>query len=94
MTARADAVKARLAADKGSRPKWIVTAGPEDAGAQTSGGQAAAAPLPKEPEQSRDELMKMSISQLKELLREFGKSARGCLEKRDFVDRLKPLKKA
>lgn len=96
---RIAAVKARLEAEGGSRPSWVVPS-PEELAAQAaakagSGGAASAvakAPL-KEPEESREELMKFSVGKLKELLREFGKSARGCLEKRDFVDRLKPAPK-
>ena len=44
----------------------------------------------QEPDESREELMKLSVSALKQLLMKYGKSGRGCLEKKDFVDRLKP----
>mmetsp|Transcript_40689 Transcript_40689/g.103439 ORF Transcript_40689/g.103439 Transcript_40689/m.103439 type:complete len:578 (+) Transcript_40689:143-1876(+) len=95
---RMEAVKARLEADKSSRPKWVMPS-PEELAAQqaaaSAGGDAAAGGATlKEPEQSREELMKLSVGKLKELLKEFGKTARGCLEKRDFVDRLKPAPKA
>jgi len=93
---RIAAVQARLAADKGPRPSWCVPA-PGEAGAKataTGGATGAGGSIRKEPEESREELMKMPVSKLKEMLKEFGKGARGCIEKRDFVDRLKPAPKA
>jgi len=92
---RVEAAQARLAAEGGSRSKWIVTPSPQElaslaakAGAET--GSAGTAASPKEPEESREELMKLSVAKLKAYLAQFGKHARGCLEKKDFVDRLKP----
>lgn len=87
---RLAAVKARLEAEKGSRPKWIVEA--PAAAAQTTAAQGTDG-VKREPEESREELLKMPVSKLKELLQKFGKTARGCVEKRDFVDRLKPAPK-
>lgn len=84
-----ESVKARLAADKGPRPGWVVS-GPAPGAVAT----AATDDAKKEPEQSREELMKLPVSKLKQLLSEFGKSARGCIEKKDFVDRLKPPPKS
>jgi len=82
-----DAMKARVEAraKEGKRSGWVVS-GPDPSAA---GG--AAAP-PKEPEESREELLKMSVGELKKMLVKFGKTGRGCLEKKDFVDRLKPPK--
>jgi len=98
---KANEIKKRLAADKGPRPGWCVPSpeavtvpvGPV-AGASAGNSTAAGGTMLKEPEESREELMKMSVGKLKELLKEFGKTARGCLEKRDFVDRLKPAPKS
>eukprot|EP00930_Biecheleria_cincta_P008031 TRINITY_DN109367_c0_g1_i1.p1 TRINITY_DN109367_c0_g1~~TRINITY_DN109367_c0_g1_i1.p1 ORF type:complete len:553 (-),score=123.93 TRINITY_DN109367_c0_g1_i1:47-1669(-) len=83
-----EAMKARVEANKkeGKRCGWVVSGPPPPAGQD---GTSASAAL-KEPDESREELMKMSVSKLKELLMKFGKTARGCLEKKDFVDRLKP----
>jgi len=83
-----DAMKARVEAraKEGKRSAWVVT-GPDPSAA----GGGAAAP-PKEPEESREELLKMSVGELKKMLAKFGKTGRGCLEKKDFVDRLKPPK--
>jgi len=88
MKDRIAAAKARIQADGGAnKPKWVVSS--EDIARQmaTASGATSAG---KEPSQSREELLKMSVSQLKALLKEHGKSAVGCLEKKDFVDRLKP----
>jgi len=85
---RIAAAKARLEADKGPRPGWLVSGLPGAAAAQAAAGGSTAAR--REPEESREELLKMPVSKLKELLKEYGKTARGCCEKRDFVDRLKP----
>ncbi|CAE8585623.1 unnamed protein product, partial [Polarella glacialis] len=79
------AVQARIAAEKGPRPSWVVS-GPAPGTAAAGGGSE----VKKEPAESREELLKMSVGNLKALLVKFGKSARGCLEKKDFVDRLKP----
>lgn len=87
---RLDAAKARLAEAGEPRSKWIVTGPAPAAAAAKAAGEDEAPQAPKEPQESREELMKMSVSKLKALLIEFGKHARGCLEKRDFVDRLKP----
>jgi len=94
---RMEAVKARVEANKADRPKWVMPS-PEELAAQAAAagggaGGAAASALAKEPEESREELMKLSVGKLKELLTQFGKSARRCIEKRDFVDRLKPAPK-
>merc|ERR1712048_536411 len=87
---RIAAAKARLEADKGPRPSWVVPS-PEEMAAQAKAPGVAASETPrKEPEQSREELLRLPVSKLKELLKEFGKTARGCIEKKDFVDRLKP----
>jgi len=96
---RLAAAKARLEAEAGPRPSWVLPTPAElqaKAAADTAkaGGAAGAATGASEPEQSREELMKLSVGKLKELLVQFGKTARGCLEKRDFVDRLKPPPKA
>jgi len=88
---RIAAVKARLEAEKGSRPKWVVEA--PAAAAQATMAQNVDG-VKREPEESREELLKMSVSKLKEMLTKFGKTARGCVEKRDFVDRLKPAPKS
>lgn len=90
---RIEAAQARLAAEGGPRSKWIVPS-PQELAAQAAkagaeNGSATTAP-PKEPEESREELMKLPVAKLKALLAQFGKHARGCLEKKDFVDRLKP----
>lgn len=87
---RLEAAQARLAEGGSTKSKWVLSS-PADvaAAAKLVGGQAASE-KPREPEESREELMKMSVSKLKTLLVEFGKTARGCIEKRDFVDRLKP----
>lgn len=94
---RIAAAKARLQAEPAARPSWVVPS-PEElaklAAAKGGGGGTVGGALYKEPEQSREELMKLSVGKLKELLKEFGRNARGCLEKRDFVDRLKPPPKA
>eukprot|EP00933_Yihiella_yeosuensis_P041043 TRINITY_DN3548_c1_g1_i1.p1 TRINITY_DN3548_c1_g1~~TRINITY_DN3548_c1_g1_i1.p1 ORF type:complete len:537 (-),score=153.23 TRINITY_DN3548_c1_g1_i1:106-1716(-) len=87
---KAEEIKARVAANQGKRCGWVVS-GPDPT--STAAGAAAAAPA-KEPSESREELLKMSVGKLKELLKEYGKSARGCLEKKDFVDRLKPPPKS
>lgn len=90
MQERIEAAKSRLQAEGSKRPGWVVSS-PQDVGCQAAAtGAAGTGGCKKEPEQSREELLKMSVSKLKELLKEFGKSARGCLEKKDFVDRLKP----
>mmetsp|Transcript_19704 Transcript_19704/g.34968 ORF Transcript_19704/g.34968 Transcript_19704/m.34968 type:complete len:549 (+) Transcript_19704:89-1735(+) len=83
-----DAMKARVeaAAKEGKRSSWVVEAPVPSAG---NGGAAA---LAKEPDESREELLKMSVGDLKKMLVKFGKTGRGCLEKKDFVDRLKPPK--
>lgn len=98
---REEAIKARAAAaakESGARPSWVVPS-PQELFAASAAGQLGAgagfgASLPKEPPESREELSKMSVGKLKDLLKEYGKSSRGCLEKRDFVDRLKPSAKA
>lgn len=79
-----DAIAARVEANKaeGKRCGWVVSGPPVQGSNQDSGA--------KEPEECRDELMKLPVSALKQLLIKFGKTARGCLEKKDFVDRLKP----
>lgn len=87
---RIAAAKARLEADKSGRPGWIVPSPQEIAAKAAAAGGGGAAGIKKQPEESREELMKMSVSKLKELLKEYGKTPRGCLEKKDFVDRLKP----
>lgn len=86
---RIDAIKARVEANKGSRPSWVVGASPEVLAAQAKAAVGATAPR-SEPEESREDLIKLPVSKLKELLKEYGRPARGCIEKRDFVDRLKP----
>merc|ERR1712194_409996 len=88
---RITAAAARLKADTGSRPAWCVPS-PEELVrlAAKAGTPVAGSALQKEPPESREELIKLSVGKLKELLKEYGKTARGCLEKRDFVDRLKP----
>lgn len=93
MEERIAAAKERMekAAAAGGRPKWVMTGLAPDSAAAASVAEAAA--LKKEPEESREELAKLSVAKLKALLKEFGKSAVGCLEKRDFVDRLKPAPK-
>lgn len=80
-----DAISARVEANKaeGKRCGWVVS-GPDPTQALKQDLGA------KEPEESREELMKLSVSALKQLLIKFGKTGRGCLEKKDFVDRLKP----
>jgi len=90
---RMEAVKARVEANKADRPKWVMPSPEELAAAAGGAAGGAAAALAKEPEESREELMKLSVGKLKELLTQFGKSARHCIEKRDFVDRLKPAPK-
>lgn len=57
-------------------------------------GSAKATGVLGQVEQSREELFKMSIGELKKLIVKHGYSARGCLEKKDFVDKLKPEPKA
>jgi len=96
---REAAIRARVEAARkeGDRPKWVMPS-PQEMSAQAGGaggaaGATGAAPA-KEPPESREELLKMSVGKLKELLKEYGKTPRGCLEKRDFVDRLKPAPKA
>lgn len=90
---RISAAKARLEAEGGPRPSWVVPSPAELAAKMnaekggTGGGAAGAA---NQPEESREELMKLSVGKLKEMLVKFGKTARGALEKKDFVDRLKP----
>eukprot|EP00931_Biecheleriopsis_adriatica_P101735 TRINITY_DN76816_c0_g1_i1.p1 TRINITY_DN76816_c0_g1~~TRINITY_DN76816_c0_g1_i1.p1 ORF type:complete len:570 (-),score=204.03 TRINITY_DN76816_c0_g1_i1:25-1674(-) len=87
-----EAIKARVEKSKaeGKRCGWVVS-GPAPTAAA---GGAADDGKPKEPEESREELLKMSVANLKQLLIKFGKTARGCLEKKDFVDRLKPPPKS
>eukprot|EP00929_Paragymnodinium_shiwhaense_P050745 TRINITY_DN25562_c0_g1_i1.p1 TRINITY_DN25562_c0_g1~~TRINITY_DN25562_c0_g1_i1.p1 ORF type:complete len:536 (-),score=158.31 TRINITY_DN25562_c0_g1_i1:68-1675(-) len=90
---RIDAAQARVAEnkEKGGRPSWVVPSAAEQMAAMAAAGApGAAGALKKEPEESREELLKMSVGKLKELLKEYGKTARGCIEKKDFVDRLKP----
>eukprot|EP00927_Polykrikos_kofoidii_P071663 TRINITY_DN67916_c0_g1_i1.p1 TRINITY_DN67916_c0_g1~~TRINITY_DN67916_c0_g1_i1.p1 ORF type:complete len:560 (-),score=106.74 TRINITY_DN67916_c0_g1_i1:118-1797(-) len=87
---RVEEVKARLVESKGPRPGWVVSSPQEMATAAPLGGGGTPSALSKEPEETREELMKLSVSKLKEMLKDFGKTARGCIEKRDFVDRLKP----
>jgi len=79
-----DAIAARVEASKaqGKRCGWVVSGPPVQASKEESGA--------KEPEESKEELMKLPVSALKQLLVKFGKTARGCLEKKDFVERLKP----
>lgn len=95
---RLEAAQARLAATGEKRSGWCVPS-PGDAqaaaqaGTTPSAGTTAAAGAQNQPEESREELMKLSVGKLKALLTQYGKSARGCLEKRDFVDRLKPAPK-
>jgi len=84
---RLEAIKARVASDTSSAPGWVVTGPSAGAGSSQAGKEQAKV---REPQESREELMKLSVGRLKELMKEFGKSARGCLEKKDFVDRLKP----
>merc|ERR1712129_244062 len=88
--------QARLAAEGGTRSKWMVSSPAEQAAAAAKlAGAADGAPeKPKEPQESREELMKLPVSKLKALLVEFGKHARGLCEKQDFVDRLKPQPKS
>merc|ERR1711933_444307 len=68
---RLEAAQARLAAEGGARSKWIVPSPEELAaltgkpGAQTGSDEKAA---PKEPEESREELMKLPVAKLKALL--------------------------
>lgn len=96
---RIAAAKARLEAEPArKRPAWVMQ-GPEEMaqaaaslGCGGAGKANAADGGAKEPEESREELLKMSVGKLKELLTKFGKTPRGCVEKRDFVDRLKPAK--
>ncbi|CAE7228744.1 unnamed protein product [Symbiodinium sp. CCMP2592] len=66
-----------------SRPRRTVVSGPLPE-------VSTKAKVQEEPEESREDLMKMSVSDLKKLLVKFGRTARGCIEKKDFVDRLKP----
>lgn len=85
---RLEAANARLAADTGPRPKWLVTS-PSDMDISQTPPAGVDAPK-RQPPETREELLKMSVAKLKALLTEYGKTARGCLEKKDFVDRLKP----
>merc|ERR1712054_506945 len=90
---RLEAAQARLAGEK--RSGWCVPSPAEQAAAAAAaGGVGGVAEKPREPEESREELMKLSVGKLKALLVEYGKHARGCIEKRDFVDRLKPPPKS
>eukprot|EP00439_Symbiodinium_sp_Y106_P083197 s2009_g23.t1 len=81
---KGDAIAARVAASKaeGKRCGWVVSGPPPEVSTK--------AKVQEEPEESREDLMKMSVSDLKKLLVKFGRTARGCIEKKDFVDRLKP----
>ncbi|CAE7561185.1 unnamed protein product [Symbiodinium sp. CCMP2456] len=81
---KGDAIAARVAASKaeGKRCGWVVSGPPPEVSTK--------ARVQEEPEESREDLMKKSVSDLKKLLVKFGRTARGCIEKKDFVDRLKP----
>lgn len=89
---RMEAVRKRVEASKADRPKWVM-ASPEEMAAQAAKA-VGGGPQRKEPDESREELLKLSVGRLKELLKEYGKSAKGCIEKKDFVDKLKPVAKA
>mmetsp|Transcript_73480 Transcript_73480/g.172103 ORF Transcript_73480/g.172103 Transcript_73480/m.172103 type:complete len:532 (+) Transcript_73480:23-1618(+) len=84
---KTDQIAARVEASKaeGKRCGWVVS-GPDPNAATPN-----AKPV-QEPDESREDLMKLPVSALKKLLVKFGRSGRGCLEKKDFVDRLKPTK--
>merc|ERR1712061_326553 len=90
---RAEEIEKRVEENQkaAKRPGWVVTPTQEEIeklGQKMARGEGANGRA--EPEESREELMKMSVGKLKELLKEYGRSARGLVEKRDFVDRLKP----
>merc|ERR1711862_818278 len=80
---RIEAAKARVEADKGPRPAWIMPT-PEEMAAQAAVASGGATLL-KEPPETREELLKMPVSKLKALLKEYGKTVRGCIQKSDFA---------
>merc|ERR1712014_529697 len=70
MKERLDAAQARLAAEGAPRSKWVVPSAQELAAQAAKAGETSSAPAaaPKEPEESREELLKFPVSKLKALL--------------------------